>query len=189
MFDKTCIVSYAVNVLRFPTAFNIGVMNMGLPVGTFQRASASYLDAGDENGTMSIYGKVITAGNEVAQAATWATLLGAIDALALGNRRRDTYNDETTYDVVAPTNGAARELCLKVRFHDTVNGQQWLQTVVPTLDSSLIEYISGGKDIVDMTTMEVADLITALEAFPVVNPYAQANAVEVLAVYATRGQK
>jgi len=162
---------------------------MTLPIGTYQLASASYLDAGDELGNMKTYGKVITAANEVAQAAAWATLLGAIDDLSLGVRKRDTYNDKTTYDAVAPTNGAARELCLKVRFHDVTNGQQWLDTIVPCLNNALIEYVPGGKDIVDLTTTEVAALITALEAFPVVNPYAQANAVEVLAVYAVRGQK
>lgn len=162
---------------------------MGLPAGTYQVASASYLDAGDEVGNMSVFGKVITAGNEVAQAAAWATLLGTIDALALGNRKRDTYNDKTTYDVIAPTNGAAREVALRAKFHDTVNGQVWLSTVVPTLDISLISYIAGGKDVVSQTTTEVAALIAALEAFPVVNPYAQANAVEVLALYVVRGQK
>lgn len=162
---------------------------MGLPVGTFQAASASYLDAGDELGNMRVYGKVVTAANEVAQAAAWADVLTAVDDLSLGERKRDTYNDKTTYDVVAPTNGAAREVCLKARFHDTVNGQQWLDTVVPCLNTGLIDYVPGGKDVVDLTTTEVAALITALEAFPVVNPYAQANAVEVLAVYVTRGQK
>lgn len=162
---------------------------MGLPAGTYQLASASYLDAGDERGNSAIYGKVITAANEVAQAAAWATLLGAMDDLSLGNRIRDTYNDSTTYDVVAPTNGAAREVCLKAKFHDTVNGQKWLATVVPCLDTSLITYVPGGKDVVDLTTTEVAALITALDAFPVVNPYAQANAVEVLSMYVTRGQK
>lgn len=162
---------------------------MTLPIGTYQLASAAYLDAGDELGNMKTFGKVITAGNEVAQAAAWATLLGAIDALSMGARKRDTYNDKTTYDVVAPTNGAAREVCLKARFHDTVNGQQWLDVIVPCLNTSLISYIPGGKDVVDLTTTEVAALITALEAFPVVNPYAQANTVEVLALYVTRGQK
>lgn len=162
---------------------------MGLPAGTYQVASASYLDAGDELGNMKVFGKVITAGNEVAQAAAWATLLGAVDALALGNRKRDTYNDKTTYDVVAPTNGAARELALRAKFHDTVNGQTWLDTVVPTLNPALISYVPGGKDVVDMTTTEVAALVTALEAFPVVNPYAQADTVEVLALYVVRGQK
>lgn len=162
---------------------------MGLPAGTYQIASASYLDAGDEIGNMSIFGKVITAANEVAQAAAWATLLGAIDDLSLGARKRDTYNDKTTYDVVAPSNGAAREIALRAKFHDTVNGQQWLQTVVPCLDISLISYVAGAKDAVDLTTTEVAALISALEAFPVVNPYAQSNAVEVLALYVVRGQK
>lgn len=162
---------------------------MGLPAGTYQVASASYIDAGDELGNMAVFGKVITAGNEVAQAAAWATLLGAIDDLSLGNRKRDTYNDKTTYDVIAPTNGAAREIALRAKFHDVTNGQIWLQTVVPCLDISLISYVAGGKDVVDQTTTEVAALITALEAFPVVNPYAQANTVEVLALYVVRGQK
>jgi len=162
---------------------------MGYPVGTYQVASASYLDAGDELGNMKVFGKVITAANEVAQAAAWATVLGAVDDLSLGARKRDTYNDKTTYDAVAPTNGASREVCLKARFHDTVNGQQWLDVVVPALNIGLISYIPGGKDVVDLTTTEVAALIDALEAFPVVNPYAQANAVEILALYVTRGQK
>jgi hypothetical protein len=162
---------------------------MGLPAGTYQVASASYLDAGDELGNMRIFGKVITAANEVAQAAAWADVLDAVDALSLGTRKRDTYNDKTTYDVVAPTNGAAREIALRAKFHDTVNGQIWLDTVVPCLNNALIDYIPGGKDVVDQTTTEIAALIDALEAFPVVNPYAQANAVEVLALYVVRGQK
>lgn len=162
---------------------------MGLPAGTYQVASASYIDAGDELGNMKVFGKVITAANEVAQAAAWATLLGAIDDLSLGTRKRDTYNDKTTYDAIAPTNGAAREIALRAKFHDTTNGQIWLDTVVPCLNNALIEYVPGGKDVVDLTTTEVAALITALEAFPVVNPYAQANTVEVLALYVVRGQK
>ena len=163
---------------------------MGLPVGTFQSASAAYVDAGDERGnTSGLYGKVITAANEIAQAAAWATVVAAISALSLGAKARTTYNDTTTFDAVAPTNGAAREIVLQVRFHDTVNGQKWLARVVPCLNTALISYVPGGKDVVDLTTTEVAALIAALVAFPVVNPYAQANTVEVLAAYVTRGQK
>lgn len=161
---------------------------MGLPVGTYQVASASYLDAGNELGSMRIFGKVITAGNEVAQAAAWAAVLAAADALSLGVRKRDTYNDKTTYDAVAPTNGAAREIALQARFHDTVNGQQWVDTVVPCVNQTLISYYSG-TDRVDVTTTAVAALVTALNAFPVVNPYAQANAVEILWMNVVRGQK
>lgn len=162
---------------------------MGLPAGTYQIASASYVDAGDELGNCKVYGKVVTAANEVAQAAAWATLLSKMDALSLGARKRDTYNDKTTYDAVAPTNGAAREVCLVAKLHDTINGQTWLDTVVPCLNIGLIDYVPGGKDVVDLTTTEVSELKDALEAFPVVNPYAQANTVEVLAMYVKRGQK
>lgn len=161
---------------------------MGLPVGTYQTASASYLDAGNEFGNMKIFGKVITAANEVAQAAAWAAVLDAVDDLSLGVRKRDTYNDKTTYLGTRPTNGAAREVCLKARFYDTVNGQEWLDTIVPCLNIALIDYLPG-TDVVDMTTTEVAALVTALAAFPVVNPYAQANTVTILNMYTTRGQK
>jgi len=161
---------------------------MGLPVGTYQVASASYLDAGDEFGNMKIFGKVITAANEVAQAAAWAAVLDAIDDLSLGVRKRDTYNDKTTYLGTRPTNGAAREVALQARFYDTVNGQEWLDTIVPCLNIALIEYLPG-TDLVDMTTTEVAALVTALAAFPVVNPYAQANTVTILKMNVVRGQK
>jgi len=161
---------------------------MGLPVGTYQVASASYLDAGNELGNMKIFGKVITAANEVAQAAAWADVLDAIDALSLGVRKRDTYNDKTTYLGTRPTNGAAREVALQARFYDTVNGQEWLDTIVPCLDISLIDYLPG-TDQVDMTSTEVAALVTALGAFPVVNPYAQANTVSILGMNVVRGQK
>jgi hypothetical protein len=137
---------------------------------------------------MKVYGKVITAANEVAQAAAWATLLGTVDDLALGVRKRDTYNDKTTYIGTRPTNGAAREIALQARFYDTVNGQEWLETVVPTLDISLIDYLPG-TDQVDMSTTEVAALAAALVAFPVVNPYAQANTVSILGMNVVRGQK
>jgi len=165
---------------------------MGLPAGTYQIASASYLDAGGEIGhTTNLYGKVITAANEVAQATAWGNVLTAIDALALGNRKSDRYNDKTTYSVARPTNGAAREVALQAIFRDTVNGQMWRGIVVPTLDLSKISYVSnvGAKDAVDPSTTEVVALSTALEAFPCVNPYAQANTVVIAGYQVVRGQK
>lgn len=161
---------------------------MGLPVGTYQVASASYLDAGNELGNARIFGKVVTAANEVAQAAAWAAVLAAMDGLSLGVRKRDTYNDKTTYLGVAPTNGAAREIALQARFYDTTNGQEWVDTVVPCLNIALIDYLPG-TDRVDLTTDEVAALVTALNAFPVVNPYAQANTISILWMNVVRGQK
>lgn len=165
---------------------------MGLPAGTYQGASISYVDAGGEIGhTTNLYGKVITAANEAAQATAWGAVLTAVDDLSLGSRKSDRYNDKTTYDASRPTNGAAREVALQAIFHDTVNGQRWRGIVVPCLDLSLITYDpnAAAKDVVIMTTTEVAALKTALEAFPVVNPYAQANAVEVEGMAVVRGQK
>jgi len=164
-----------------------------LPAGTYQTASASYLDAGNELGnTSGMYGTVITAANQVAQAAAWATLLSAMDALALGNRRADNYGDKTTYAVTAPANGAAREVALQAIFQDDVTGSKWRGIVVPTLDISLITYVNnaGAKDAVIMDDAGlVAALVTALEAFPVRNPFAQGNAVSVIGMKVVRGQK
>jgi len=165
---------------------------MGLPAGTYQVASASYLDAGGEIGhTTNLYGTVITAANEVAQAAAWSDVLDAIDALAKGARKSDRYNDKTTYAVARPTNGAAREVAMQAIFRDTVNGQVWRGVVVPTLDISLITYVdnAGAKDAVDPTSTEVAALKDALEAFPIRNPYAQSNTVVVDGFVVVRGQK
>ncbi len=139
---------------------------------------------------MHFYGKILTTGNIVAQTAAWADVLTALDALALGARILDTYNDESRYNVGVPTNGAAREIALQVIFKDATTGQTFLANL-PTLDISLIEYVDnvGARDAVDPTTTELAALTTALEAFPVVNPTAQANAVNVIGYKVVRGNK
>jgi len=161
-----------------------------MPAGAYQPASASYLDAGGERASFHIFGQILNTGNIVAQTAAWATMLSALDALALGARIRDFYNDESVYSVARPTNGAAREVALQVWFQDDVTGSRWLANL-PTLDISLITYINniGAKDAVDPSTTEVAALTAALEAFPVVNPLAQGNAVSVVGYKVVRGSK
>lgn len=163
---------------------------MGLPAGSYQPASVSYLDAGGERGTFHVFGKILTTGNIVAQTAAWATLLTALDALALGSRVKDSYNDESLYAVARPTNGAAREVALQVWFQDATTGQKFSANL-PTIDISLIEYIDniGARDAVDPSTTEVAALTDALEAFPVVNPEAQSNTVSVVGYKVVRGFK
>ena len=76
---------------------------MPLPAGGYQPATVSYLDAGNEIGTMKFYGASLTAGNFTTKVADWATLLGTIDALALGARVKDQYNDESLVQRL-PTN-------------------------------------------------------------------------------------
>lgn len=160
------------------------------PAGTRQAGSVSYLDAGGERASFHSWFPVINAANEAAQTAAWATLIAALDALALGNRVRDSYVDQTYYVANRPTNGAAREIALRIIFRDATTGQTW-DAYLPTLDISLIEYDPnyGAKDVVDLTTTEVAALITALDAMPPKNPYNYANNGAVIGMQVVRGFK
>jgi len=144
---------------------------MSLPAGSYQPATISYLDAGNEVGTMSFYGVELTAGNFVAKIALWATLLTAADALALGGRRKDVYNDESLYAVGQPTNGAARETKLLIQFEDATTHEQ-MTTSLPTVDPTLPTYVinKNAKDVILLTEpTEITDFIDAFEAFAV-NP-------------------
>jgi len=161
-----------------------------LPAGSYQPFSISYLDAGGERASMAGYGKILTTGNIVAQTAAWADVLTAADALALGARVTDRYNDESRYAAARPTNGAAREVALQLVWRDDTTGQTGLLNL-PTIDISLIEYDPnyGAKDVVLLTTTEVAALVDALEAFPIVNPTAQTNVVHIVGARVIRGGK
>lgn len=160
------------------------------PAGTRQKGSISYLDAGGERGAFHGWFPVITAINEVAQASAWGDVLVAADALALGTRVADIYNDTTTYVASRPTNGAAREIALKIIYRDGTTGQTW-DSLLPTLDPSLISYIPNlsARDVVDLTTTEVAAFITALNAMPPKNPYNYANNGVVVDAQVVRGFK
>lgn len=162
-----------------------------LPAGTRGPASISYLDAGGERGSAHFWFPVITAANEAAQSTAFGTLLTAMDAITLGARVRDQYVDETTYAVARPTNGAARELALKVIFRDATTGQTWDSTI-PTLDPSQVSYDPnyGARDVVLLTDGgAVEDLVTALNAMPPKNPYAYANNGTVVGAQVIRGNK
>jgi len=154
---------------------------MSLPAGSRSPAEVSYLDAGNEIGNTRFYGLTLTAGNFAAQAAKWATLLAAMDAVALGVRVRDQYNDETTYVGAQPTNGAARETKLLVQLINDVTGRKFGFSI-PTLDPTIPDYVVNvsAKDAVVVTSpTEITDLITAIEDF-CVDPLGEANAVSVI---------
>lgn len=158
--------------------------------GTRQRGSIGAIDAGGEKASVSFWLPVITAANEVAQAASWATLLDAWDALFLGTRYQDNYNDLTTYLAARPTNGAAREISLKLIARDSATGQT-VNYYCPTLNQTLIEYVDnyGAKDVVDLTTTELAAFIAALNAMPLKNPYNYANNMAIVGAQVVKGQK
>jgi len=152
-----------------------------LPSGSYQPWEIAWLDAGNEIGRAQGYATELTAANFDAQAALWATFLGAADALTLGARSKDRFNDETTYTVAQPTNGAARELKLLVQCMNTVSGRKFNFTI-PTLNPAAVEYIINvnAKDVVDPSSpVEVVDFIDATEAF-VRDPNQPASAISVI---------
>lgn len=158
--------------------------------GTRQRGSIGAIDAGGEKASVAFWLPVITAANEVAQAAAWATVISTWDALFLGARYQDNYNDLTTYLAARPTNGAAREISLKLIARDATTGQT-VNYYCPTLNIALISYIPnyGAKDVVDLTTEELGAFIAALDAMPLKNPYNYANNMGVVGAQVVKGQK
>lgn len=150
-----------------------------LPPGTYQPASISLLDAGNEIGTMSFYGRLVTAANIVAQTSLFLTLVSAVEAITLGAKIKTRYQAETGFNAAQPTNGAAREIKLLVQYRDSVTGAKFT-TTVPTLDPALPDYVINvnARDVilVDSPT-EIVDFIDAFEA-SAVNPIT-GNAVTV----------
>lgn len=163
---------------------------MGYPAGTKQTGSIGALDAGGEKASVSFFLTIVNAANEAAQSTAWATLMGKWDALFLGARYQDRYVDTTTYAVARPTNGAAREVSLKLICRDATTGQT-INYYCPTLDISKIAYDPnyGAKDVVDLTTTELSEFIAALEAVGLKNPYAYANAMTVVGAQVVKGQR
>ena len=163
---------------------------MGYPAGTKQQGSISALDAGGERASVAFYLTIINAANEAAQTTKWATLMGKWDALFLGARTRDRYVDTTTYAVSRPTNGAAREISLKLIARDATTGQT-VNYYCPTLDISLISYDPnyGAKDVVDLTTTELAEFIAALEDVGLKDPYVYANTMTIVGAQVVKGQR
>jgi len=163
-----------------------------LPAGTRAKASISYLDAGGERGSFSMFAPVVTAENLDDQATAWGDVLTAADAITLGNRVKDTYVDETVYAAARPTNGAAREIALKVIFRSAATGQTW-ESLLPTLDVTQVTYDPnyGAKDVVLLSGTAVAALVTALNAMPPKNPYdaTYADNGVVVGAQVVRGQK
>jgi len=163
---------------------------MGLPVGTYGPASISFIDAGGERCSWATFGKVITEANHDAQDALFDDVIAAVDAVVLASRVQQSYADTQIVAGVRPTNGAARELALRIKYRDATTAQMWTERL-PGIDKDAFVYDQNldAKDAVLMTTpSEVVDLIDALEAF-VVNPEAPTHVVNVVALKIIRGQK
>jgi hypothetical protein len=119
-----------------------------------------------------MFAPVVTVDNIDDQTTAFGTLMTTAQALVLGTRVKDTYVDETVYAAARPTNGAAREIALKVIFRSAATGQTW-ESYLPTLNQALISYDPnyGAKDVVLLSTTAVANFVAALNAMPPKNPY------------------
>jgi len=162
-------------------------MPAGALLGT--PATLNLRDAGNEPCTFHVFGVVLTAANFAAKRALWVTLMDAALALVLGDRSGESYGTSTPYDWDQPTNGAAREIALRVRYKDGTTGQRFTAKL-PTLDPTLPDYIvnEDARDVLDMTApAAITDFIAAFEAF-VVNPFT-GNAAEVTGIQVVRGAK
>lgn len=162
-------------------------MPSGANLGTI--ASLSIRDAGNEPGTFKVWGTVLTAGNFAAKRALWATLWAAAMALVLGAKTQTNYGDQENYDWVQPTNGAAREIALRVRYKDSTTGARFT-VKLPTVDPTIPDYVvnADARDVVLITSpAAITDFVTAFNAF-VVNPFT-GNACEVVGIAVTRGGK
>ena len=153
---------------------------MALPSGTYAPASITFLDAGNEVSSFSMYGKVITAATFVADTASFATLVTKTNDITLGAEVRHSYGNETLVTAVQPTNGAARETKLLVQYKDTSTGERYTATV-PTIDPTVPEYVVNinARDVVRMDAPSaIVDFVSAFEAFA--HASRTGNSVEVI---------
>lgn len=163
---------------------------MSLPNGTYAPATMSFIDAGMESASLSVYGKVLTAANFDAQVGLFGDLKDAVAAIVLGQIWKQQYGNSTQVAKVRPTNGAAREIGLRVKWSDDTTGETYTD-IIPTIDPTIPAYDDNAdsRDAVLVSTPStITDLITAWEAF-VVNPLHPANAISVIGLSVVRGGK
>jgi len=157
--------------------------NLGTP------ATLAIRDAGNEPTTFQIWGPVLTTGNIVAQSALWETVwIQAMD-LVLGAKEYTQYGNKITALWDQPTNGAAREIALKVAYRDATTGQRFTATL-GTLDPTIPEYVinTNARDVISMTSPGVIDnFVEAFNAFAR-NPFT-GNLCEITGLRVARGGK
>jgi len=145
------------------------------PFGNYGDWSISYLDAGNETGTMSGVARVVQGddddSNIATQIALWDTFVTRSNALKLGDLTKAEYVFTNTSSADQPTNGANRELKLLVQYQNTTTGKRYKLTL-PTLNGTIPVYVENvnARDVIRMDTpTAITQFITAFNAF-VVDP-------------------
>lgn len=152
-------------------------------------ALLSGIDAGNEAWSFSVYGLILTSANIAAQTTLWTTLVDAAMALSLGAKKTTYYGNEVHYSYAQPTNGAAREIALRVSAKDNTT-QERFSYRLPCIDPTIPVYIANvdAKDAIDPSTpAAMTDFIAAFQAFarsPITG-----NVLGVYGVKVVRGNK
>ncbi len=157
---------------------------MSLGNGTFHPASVTYWDKSRELSSFRVYGRVVTATilstdvvNFTAQSVAWAALQASANALVRGLIQKAHWVNEVVVnaypDVDDIDQQAVRETKLLIQSIDSIT-QARLTNTLPTLNLSLVTYLSQAKDFVAVTTAqgagtEVTDFVGDFETY-CINP-------------------
>lgn len=152
-------------------------MSASLGNGTYHPASITFWDKSREKGTMEVYGLPVTSVNFTTISGLWASVISASIALANGLIYSQRWVNLFIANAYPPdddiTQEAVREIGLKVLYIDSTT-QKKFEATLPTLNLSLVTYLSQAKDFVAVTAeqgagAEVIAFVGAFEGF-VVNP-------------------
>lgn len=142
-----------------------------VPIGYYGRWVLSFLDAGNEIGTVSGAATAIdgddNSSNLGTQQGLWAAFYTAVAGIVIGAPAKRLYYVEQILDPTLPTNGAAREVKLLTIYKCTATGKKY-ELSIPTLDPTIPTYINNYsvKDAVSLAAPSaITSYITAFNAF------------------------
>lgn len=146
---------------------------MSRAIGLYGDWSLSFLDAGNETGTMSGTARVVVGADDdsnlAAQIALWDAFRTKVTALVLGSIEKASYVNTAIAVSAPPTNGAARELKLLTIYQCTATGKRY-SVSLPTLTPTIPLYIQNVsvKDAVRVDSpTAITEYITAFNNFVV----------------------
>lgn len=125
--------------------------------------SVSWRDFSNEVSKEDLTIVQLTSGNVVATLALLDTLLGATQAITLGNaeRSRVVFREQNEDPGIPSDANAQRERKWLVVYHDTVTGKKF-RTEIPT--AKLTGNLVTGSDLADLGVSDIAAFVTAFEA-------------------------
>lgn len=151
--------------------------------GDYAPASITFLDAGNEISSLSVFGPLSDDTTVVVNVTAFNLMRTKAVAICLGVLAKSRYVTETIDDPVQPTNGAMRETKLLIQYKGATLGKRFTCTL-PTLNPSntIVTYAQNinAKDVVLIPSSgALHDFLTAFAAFAV-SPEDPTEGVEVI---------